>query len=558
MSVRIAEIVRGAGLISRQELDKALEFSERDGTPFALYLLSNNIIAEKDLMPVLARGLGVELFDLDSFDPDPQLIVLIAPEIAFEYRVIPLERVGNNLIVAGGDPTNLGLIDKLSTRLGIRVRVKLASELAIQRGLTRFFGGNRVDDRRGTRIAATDPGAGNEESYAVSFVTRLLQTAVQRKASDIHIEPFERMMRVRLRQDGSLIEYQIRPKIQMRDAIIARIKIVSNLDIAEKRLPQDGATKLDVPGFGKIDFRVSTIPTVFGEKVVMRLLDKSNLQLDLTKLGFETEQLEVFLNSIHRPFGMVVVTGPTGSGKTTTLYSALNELNRVSDCVLTAEDPVEYQIPGICQVQMKPDIGLTFAATLRAFLRQDPDVILVGEIRDGETAEIALNAALTGHIVLSTLHTNNAAETFERLLYMNVEPSTLIAAVNAVVAQRLIRVICPQCKIIDEAVTPEEMVHHGLPEKYAHKMKVYKGAGCDSCNHTGYKGRAAIYEVLPMTDSIKMGIVKKLSSIELKKIAMKDGMQTLRQSCWKKIARGVTSLEQLMENSSPDKDNKGK
>jgi type IV pilus assembly protein PilB len=390
------------------------------------------------------------------------------------------------------------------------------------------------------------------DTYVVAFIDRLLQTAAQRKASDIHIEPFETMIRIRLRTDGTLQEYLERPRLEMRDALISRIKIISGLDISEKRLPQDGATKIDVSGIGKIDFRVASLPCVWGEKIVLRILDKSNLQLDMTKLGFEQEQLNQFKDSIMRPFGMVLVTGPTGSGKTTTLYSALSELNRLSDNVVTAEDPVEYTIPGINQVQIRADIEFTFAKALKSFLRQDPDVIMLGEIRDIETAEIAFKAALTGHIVLSTLHTNNAAETIERLRNLGVEAFTIISALNCIVAQRLVRKVCTKCKVEDNSHSKEDLIRYGLPEKYVGAFPIYKGEGCEFCNNSGYKGRVAVHEVLTLNDAVKRAVADNASAMDLKLVAMANGMQSMRQSAWKKVARGITSIEELLESSGSD------
>jgi type IV pilus assembly protein PilB len=547
MSGRIVEVVKRANLLGKEDLLKAVEFSHRDNVPFPLFLLRNGYVEESVLMPLLERELGYEFIDLDNQDIEPAILDCVTRDIAITFRIIPLNRLANNLIVACGDPTNLDMIDKVSARLGSKIKPKLASELAIQRALDKYYVG-KIEAKSATAIQDV------ADVYVISYIERLLQYAAQRKVSDIHFECFESSLRVRLRADGSLMEYAERPRFEMRDAMISRVKIISNLDITERRLPQDGNTKLDVPGVGKLDFRVSCLPTVWGEKIVLRLLDKGNLQLDMTKLGFDPDQLAAFQDAIHKPFGMVVVTGPTGSGKTTTLYSALSDLNRVSDCIVTAEDPVEYTIPGIAQSQVKPDINFTFASALKSFLRQDPDVIMIGEIRDLETADMAMRAALTGHIVLSTLHTNNAPETVERLRNMGVESFTIISALNAVIAQRLVRKVCPKCKVEDDRFTPEELINHGLPAKYVGKFPIFRGEGCEFCNGTGYKGRAAIYEVMTMTEALKRAVSKDLSALELKIIAMQNGMQTLRQSAWKKVAKGVTSLEELLDSSSPDFD----
>jgi type IV pilus assembly protein PilB len=393
----------------------------------------------------------------------------------------------------------------------------------------------------------------NGESYVINYVERLMLVAAQKQASDIHIEPFETSIRIRLRIDGSLIEYKPHARFEFKDALLSRVKLISGLDIFEKRLPQDGNAKLEIAGLGKMDFRVSSLPSVWGEKIVLRLLDKGNLQLDMTQLGFDTEQLHQFKDSILQPFGMVIVTGPTGSGKTTTLYSALSELNRITDNVVTAEDPVEFTIPGICQVNVRPDIDFTFSKALKAFLRQDPDIIMVGEIRDLETGEIAMKAALTGHIVLSTLHTNNAAESIERLRNMGIDRFTIVSALNCVVAQRLVRKICSECKVVDQ-VPAEKQIALGLPEKYINKFSIYRGRGCENCNNTGYRGRAAIYEVLQVNEPVKRAIVENMTALDLKRIAMNHGMQTLRQSAWKKVYKGITTIDELIEASGSDED----
>ena len=552
MGTRIAEIIKKSNLLSREDLAKAMEFSSRDNTPLAYFILKNGMVEEKELMRVLSEGLGgAEVFYPHEIDIEPVVLNCVPKDFAFQYRMIPINRLANNLIVAVGDPTNLGLFDSISAKFGSKLRVKLASELSIQKALDKYYA-NKVEEARPSRKDnATPLSQEASDNYVISFIERLMQSAAQRKASDIHVEPFETSLRVRLRIDGSLVEYEQKPRFETKDALLSRIKIISGLDIAEKRLPQDGNCKLEIPAYGKMDFRVSSLPTVWGEKIVLRLLDKSNLQLDMTKLGFDQEQLDRFKESIMKPFGMVIVTGPTGSGKTTTLYSALNELNRTSDNVVTAEDPVEFTIPGICQVNVRPDIEFTFSKALKAFLRQDPDVIMVGEIRDAETAEIAMKAALTGHIVLSTLHTNNAPETLERLRNIGVQTFTIISALNCVVAQRLIRKICTQCKV-EHPIPVDEQIAMGLPARFAGTFKIFKGAGCELCNGTGYKGRAAIYEVLTMSDNIKRALAANVSVLEIKKIAMADGMQTLRQSAWKKVFKGVTSIEELLETSAAD------
>jgi type IV pilus assembly protein PilB len=566
---RIVEIIKRSNLVGQADLARAIEFAERDNIPLALFLLRNRLVAEEALMKALSEGLGgIEIIFPDKIDIDPNILASVPREIVVQHRIVPINKVTNNLILAVGDPTNLSAFDAISAKLGVKLRLKLASELSIQNAINRYYGAGEEAAKVAAQQKAmqqkaaaalvnmTSAGANDTgESYVVNYVERLMLIAAQKRASDIHIEPFENSIRIRLRIDGSLIEYKPQARYEFKDALLSRVKLISGLDIFEKRLPQDGNAKLEIPGLGKMDFRVSSLPSVWGEKIVLRLLDKSNLQLDMTELGFDSEQLIQFKDSIMKPFGMVIVTGPTGSGKTTTLYSALNELNRITDNVVTAEDPVEFTIPGICQVNVRPDIDFTFSKALKAFLRQDPDIIMVGEIRDLETGEIAMKAALTGHIVLSTLHTNNAAESIERLRNMGVDKFTIVSALNCVVAQRLVRKICNECREID-LVTPEKQIALGLPEKYVGKFKIYKGLGCENCNHTGYRGRAAIYEVLTVSEPVKRAVVENMTAIEIKRIAMSSGMQTLRQSAWRKVYKGITSVDELIEASGSDDDAK--
>jgi type IV pilus assembly protein PilB len=391
----------------------------------------------------------------------------------------------------------------------------------------------------------------SEDAPVVKLVNLILTDAVKKTASDIHIEPYEKSFRVRYRIDGVLYEV-MKPPLKLKNAITSRIKIMSELDIAERRLPQDGRIKLKMGRGREMDFRVSVLPTLFGEKIVMRLLDKSNLQLDMTKLGFEEPQLALFQDSIHQPFGMVLVTGPTGSGKTTTLYSALSELNKISENLSTAEDPVEFNLSGINQVQMHDDIGLNFAAALRSFLRQDPDIIMVGEIRDFETAEIAVKAALTGHMVLSTLHTNDAPSTINRLLNMGIEPFLVSSSVNCIVAQRLARRVCEECKDKDPDITREALVEAGVDPEVAKTIVPVKGKGCRNCSDTGFRGRVAVYEVMQLHEELKEFVLNGASSLELKREAIRLGMKTLRQSALSKLVEGMTTLGEVLRVSSAD------
>ncbi|MEY2987024.1 MAG: hypothetical protein RJB13_545 [Pseudomonadota bacterium] len=562
---RIVEIIKRSNLVSNADLSRALEFSERDGVPLTLFLLKNKIVSEEALMRAISEALGgIEIVYPDKMSIESSVLASVPREVVTNHRVVPINRVSSHLILAVGDPTNLGVFDAISAKLGVKIRLKLASEISIQNAINKFYGATEeaakiaAQQKSAQRAAAALSqlplnASENGESYVINYVERLMLIAAQKQASDIHIEPFEQSIRIRLRIDGSLIEYKPNARFEFRDALLSRVKLISGLDIFEKRLPQDGNAKLDIPGLGKMDFRVSSLPSVWGEKIVLRLLDKGNLQLDMTQLGFDTEQLQQFKHSILQPFGMVIVTGPTGSGKTTTLYSALNELNRITDNVVTAEDPVEFTIPGICQVNVRPDIDFTFSKALKAFLRQDPDIIMVGEIRDLETGEIAMKAALTGHIVLSTLHTNNAAESIERLRNMGIDKFTIVSALNCVVAQRLVRKICNECKTVDN-VPAEKQIALGLPEKYIDKFKIYRGIGCENCNNTGYRGRAAIYEVLQVTEPVKRAVVDNLTALDFKRIAMNNGMQTMRQSAWKKVYKGITTIEELIEASGSDDD----
>jgi type IV pilus assembly protein PilB len=461
------------------------------------------------------------------------------------------------------DPSNIYAMDDIKFLTGFNVEVVVASESSIRRAQQRFYdmGGDTdfadILDEAEIDILREDDGvdlaeleASTEEAPVVRLVNLILVDAIKRGASDIHVEPYEKEFRVRYRVDGVLAEI-MKPPLKLKNAITSRLKIMSELDIAERRLPQDGRIKLVMGREKEVDFRVSVLPTLYGEKVVLRILDKSNLQLDMTKLGFDVGPLEAFMTAIHQPFGMCLVTGPTGSGKTTTLYSALQDLNKVSENISTAEDPVEFNMAGINQVQMNDTIGLNFSAALRSFLRQDPDIIMVGEIRDFETAEIAIKASLTGHLVLSTLHTNDAPSTINRLLNMGVEPFLVTASVNLIVAQRLARKVCGDCKEDDE-MAPEVLVEAGMTQKEAETATMKKGEGCRICNDTGYKGRVALYEVMPMGDELKECVLQGYSSIELKREAIRLGMTTLRQAGLRKMREGVTTLEEIVRVTRSD------
>jgi type IV pilus assembly protein PilB len=478
---------------------------------------------------------------------------------------MPVNRAGSTLILATADPSNIYALDDIKFLTGYNIQPVVASEEAIRRCIEANYEQedllNQVmagfddagidfvteDDDFDPALATNEA----EDAPVVKLVNLILTDAIKKQASDIHVEPYEKTFRVRYRIDGILYEV-MKPPIKLRSAITSRIKIMSELDIAERRLPQDGRIKLKLGRGKEMDFRVSVLPTLFGEKVVLRLLDKSNLQLDMTKLGFEIDQLKQFKDSIHQPFGMVLVTGPTGSGKTTTLYSALSELNGVGENISTAEDPVDFNLVGINQVQMHEDIGLNFAAALRSFLRQDPDIIMVGEIRDFETAEIGVKAALTGHMVLSTLHTNDAPSTINRLLNMGIEPFLVSSSVNCIVAQRLARRICAECVEKDLDIGKEELLASGLSADEIDGFEPKKGAGCMSCSETGYKGRIAVYEVMLMTEEIKDFVLNGASTAELKREAIRGGMLTLRRSALNKLLEGTTTLSEVYRVSVAD------
>jgi type IV pilus assembly protein PilB len=561
---RLGELLVRENMISLQQLQKAQEETKRSGGRIGNNLIKLGYIAEGDLTSFLSKQYGVPSIDLAQFDIDIEVIKLIPKEVARKHMVIPVNRAGSSLIVAMSDPSNIYAIDDLKFLTGYNIEVVVASEVAIEEAITRYyekavsydevmegFDEKEIDFGDSEEsINILDLEKASSEAPVVRLVNAILINAIKKNASDIHVEPYEKNFRVRYRVDGVLYE-EMAPPLKLRNAITSRLKIMSNLDIAERRLPQDGRIKLKLGKGREMDFRVSVLPTLFGEKVVLRLLDKSNLQLDMTKLGFEEKPLADFKKAIHLPFGMVLVTGPTGSGKTTTLYSALSELNKTTENISTAEDPVEFNLPGINQVQMQDTIGLNFATALRSFLRQDPDIIMVGEIRDFETAEIAVKAALTGHMVLSTLHTNDAPSTINRLLNMGVEPFLVTASTNLILAQRLARKVCGDCKQPIE--TPvQALIDLGVKPEDAKNAKLFKGTGCRTCSNTGYKGRIALYEVMPFTEPLKELVLQGASTSELKAEAIRLGMKTLRMSGITKLLEGVTTVEEVIRVSAAD------
>jgi type IV pilus assembly protein PilB len=610
MSAKLGEILVRENLITTQQLREALEYQRTSGGRLGSNLIKMGFLSEEIITAVLSRQYGVPSVNLEMFRIDADVIDLIPQETAQKYAVLPISKVGATLTLAMADPTNVFAMDDIKFMTGLNVEPVVVSEASVMQSIAKYYNRTRDIDIAGAvldgdfdmlsekfaksqaskanakvdttgKISSDDLSVsldaydfdGNEsedleviaeneeidlamlaraseDAPVVRLVNVLLVDSLRRGASDIHVEPYEKDFRVRFRIDGVLYDI-MHPPLRMRDALISRLKIMSKLDISEKRLPQDGRIKIKVKVDNRsreLDFRVSTLPTLFGEKVVLRLLDKDKLMLDMTKLGFEKESLEIFQRNIIKPYGMVLVTGPTGSGKTNTLYSALQSLNTPETNIMTAEDPVEFNLPGINQVQMKDQIGLNFAAALRSFLRQDPNIVLVGEIRDFETAEIAIKASLTGHMVLSTLHTNDAPSTISRMVNMGIEPFLVATSVNIIQAQRLIRRICANCKE-EKSTLAEALVEIGFSAEEAPTIKTYKGRGCETCNNTGFKGRVGLYEVMEITDELRELIIIGASAIELRKKAVELGMITLRGSGLQKIREGITTIEEVVKET---------
>jgi type IV pilus assembly protein PilB len=563
MPEKLGELLIRNSAISNQQLAKALEDQKASGGRLGESLIKLGFIKELDLVCFLSKQYGMPSVNLTEIAIHPEVIKIIPTDVAIKYQVIPVSLRDTTLIVAMVDPSNIFAIDDIKFLTGYRIEALVASESSMKQALDMHYGTTKGLDTLLTEgveyigeeetVNISNLKEASEDAPVIKLVNAILTDAIKKRASDIHVEPYEKSFRIRFRMDGTLYE-MMKPPLKMKNAMISRLKIMARLDIAERRLPQDGRIKLKMGKDTEMDFRVSVLPTLFGEKVVLRLLDKSNLQLDMTKLGFMDQQLGHFREAIYRPFGIVLVTGPTGSGKTTTLYSALSELNKTTENISTAEDPVEFNLAGINQVQIHEEIGLTFANALRSFLRQDPDIILVGEIRDFETAEIAIKAALTGHLVLSTLHTNDAPSTVNRLLNMGIEPFLVSSATNLILAQRLVRKICQECKE-PVTITPESFVKLGVQKEEYEQYKditFYKGKGCDMCNNTGYKGRLALYEVMPISEPIKELILQGASAIDIKREAIHQGLQTLRRSGISKLLGGVTSLEEVLKTTVRD------
>ncbi|HYU24629.1 MAG TPA: type IV-A pilus assembly ATPase PilB [Thermoanaerobaculia bacterium] len=569
MSVRLGELLTKASLISQDQLKDALKAQKETGGKLGETLIKLGFVSEEDITECLSQQFGVPSINLAHFEIDSTVIKLIPAEVARKYNILPVNKTGATITIAMADPTNVFAMDDIKFMTGYNVEPVVASELGIKAAIDNYYGSTSalelkkvmedlqqsesadlevLEDEEEMDIAALTEGA--EEAPVVKLCNLILSDAIKRGASDIHIEPYEKEYRVRFRIDGILYEI-MNPPLKLKDAMTSRMKILAKLDISEKRLPQDGRIKLKMRLNEKnkeLDFRVSVLPTLFGEKIVMRLLDKDNLRLDMTKLGFEPESLAKFEEAIFKPWGMVLVTGPTGSGKTNTLYSALSKVNSSEVNIMTAEDPVEFNLPGVNQVQMKESIGLNFAATLRSFLRQDPNIILVGEIRDFETAEIAIKAALTGHLVLSTLHTNDAPSTINRLMNMGIEPFLVATSVQLIAAQRLARRICQNCKEPVD-MTPQALLNLGFKKDEVGTFTVYKGRGCEKCNNTGYKGRVGLVEVMIIDDDIRELILSGGTAIDIKRKAAESGMISLRRSGLIKIKDGITTIEEVVRET---------
>jgi type IV pilus assembly protein PilB len=569
MAVKLGWMLVNANIITEPQLQETLDYQKKHGGKLGFNLVKLGFCTEEDITQFLSQQYGVPSVNLRHFEIDEEVYKLTPAEVAQKYLIMPLSRAGATLTIAMVDPTNVFAMDDIKFMTGYNVEPVVASELAIKEAIEKYYGSSHslelkkvMDEMAAStneELEVLDEDEeldmrtleqASEEAPVVKLVNIILTDSIKRGASDIHIEPYEKDFRVRFRIDGVLYEI-MHPPAKLRDAILSRLKIMAKLDISEKRLPQDGRIKIKMKLSGKnkeMDFRVSVLPTLYGEKIVLRLLDKENLVLDMRKLGFEEESLDKFERAIFRPYGMVLVTGPTGSGKTNTLYSAIHTVNTPETNIMTAEDPVEFNLHGINQVQVKEAIGLTFAASLRAFLRQDPNIVLVGEVRDFETAEIAVKAALTGHLVLSTLHTNDAPSTINRLMNMGIEPFLVSTSVHLICAQRLVRRVCRECK--EPFSLPEQaMVDIGFSEDEIGRVKLYKGAGCPTCNNTGYKGRIGLYEVMEISEGMRELILCGASSLELKKKAIEEGMLTLRQSGLRKIRDGVTTVEEVVRET---------
>jgi type IV pilus assembly protein PilB len=569
---KFGELLLRTGKIDQQQLQEALAYQKEQGGRLGTALVKLTYITENQLVEALSQHFGVPSVDLTEIEIDEVVVKIIPADIARKYTIVPVSKAGATVTVAMLDPSNVFAMDDVKFMTGYKVEPVVAAETGIRGAIDKYYGSTHaIELKKVMEDLSEEAGTGtdlevleeeqdldlatleeeSEQAPVVKLVNIVLTDAIKRGASDIHIEPYEKEYRVRYRIDGILYE-MMHPPLKLKEAITSRVKIMARLDIAEKRLPQDGRIKIKTKIGGKakdLDYRVSVLPTLFGEKIVMRLLDKDKLMLDMAKLGFESESLRRFENAILKPYGMVLVTGPTGSGKTNTLYSALQRINTPEVNVITAEDPVEFNLMGINQVQMREQIGLNFAASLRSFLRQDPNIILVGEIRDFETAEVAIKAAMTGHLVLSTLHTNDAPSSINRLMNMGIEPFLVATSVHLIAAQRLVRRICSFCREPAAEVPPNVLVEAGFSDAESRTLKLFRGRGCERCSNTGYKGRIALYEVMEVEDEIREMILSGASSYELRVKAIQNGMITLRGSGLQKIRDGVTTMEEVLRET---------
>ena len=566
---RLGELLVKSGKITPDQLEEALSAQQAEGGRVGTHLVKMGFIDDDDLVEFLSQRYGVPAINLGEVEVDESIISIIPAEVARKYTILPVSKAGAKLTIAMVDPTNVFAMDDVKFMTGYNVEPVVASDSSLRASIDQYYGSTHSIELKKVMEDLTDTDdtdlevleeeedldlealeAESEEAPVVRLVNIIMTDAIKKGASDIHIEPYEKEFRVRYRVDGLLYE-MMRPPLRLKEAITSRLKIMSKLDIAEKRLPQDGRIKIKTRVAGQVkdlDFRVSVLPTIFGEKIVLRLLDKDNLMLDMTRLGFEVESLRTFEQAILKPFGMVLVTGPTGSGKTNTLYSALQRINTPETNIMTAEDPVEFNLVGVNQVQMKEQIGLNFAAALRSFLRQDPNIILVGEIRDFETAEVAIKAALTGHLVLSTLHTNDAPSSINRLMNMGIEPFLVASSVNLIAAQRLVRRICTSCKEPIE-VPDQALIDVGIPAQEVKSVKLFRGKGCERCNGTGFKGRVALFEVMNVDEEIRELILSGGSANELRQQSLQNGMISLRESGLQKIREGVTTMEEVIRET---------
>ncbi len=578
MASKLGELLLREKIIDSDKLREAIDYQKKNNLPVSSALVALGFLTEEEIAQALSRQLGYPYIDLDQFEVFPEVINLIPAETAKRSLVMPIHKIKSFLTLAMVDPTDLEVIEDIRFRTGLSVQPVISTETGVTNAINKYYGTsdalkvkkliedieladesrvNIIDEKEiaeGSDYDVAEMEQASNEAPIITLVNQTFIEAIKKGASDVHFEPYEQQFRIRYRIDGDLYEVTDLP-LKFRSPVLSRVKILANMDIAEKRLPQDGRIKLRVKlDNGKrkeVDMRVSSLPTMFGEKIVARILDKEMLKLDLTQLGFEPESLEIFQEAIHRPWGIILVTGPTGSGKTNTLYSAISTLNTIDVNIMTAEDPVEFYIPGINQVQIKEEIGLTFANALRSFLRQDPDIMLVGEIRDYETIDMAIKAALTGHLVFSTIHTNDAPSTIARMINMNVEPFLIADSVVLIVAQRLVRRLCQKC-CEPHDLPKRALLDMGFGENETDDLHIFKAHGCEACNNTGYKGRTALFEVMKITDEIKEMILNRATSREIKRKAIENGMLTLRHSGLIKIKKGVTSVEEVLRETVRD------